>query len=183
VTVSFATGCVSHSMTRPEMPVVMANPQRARFSTTAPPEIVRANVCALNGTFLTGDKTRSWFVTAGAVRCVSRPDAEAIPLYVYMGDDFRSVVLEAAADDIPEETLRGAVTSTGLSLKEAIRRAEETREARDGNNGGGHGHAVAAAATGGGLVAVGIVVIVVAVVGAVCAAFVALFGSIGKALH
>lgn len=134
---------------------------------------------------MVNDRARSWKVTVGDRECWSRPDADSIPLYVYMEDNPRAVVLEAAASDLPEETLRTALSSTGLSLKDAVNRTQEVRAslARNKNSGGGgNGAAIAGAAAGGGLVVVGVVVVVVVVVGAIIAGFAALFSAFGKAL-
>jgi hypothetical protein len=180
-------GCSPPSMMRPAYLPVRSDAEKARFSTTASSEIVRANACALAGSFKVGDRMRNWTVTVGERPCWSQPNADSIPLYVYMDASERHVMLEAEAnDDVPEETLHAAVASTGLSLKDAIDRTESTKEsiAQNKNNGGGGGKggAIAAAATAGGLAIVAVVVIVVVVVGAIVAGFAALFSALGKGI-
>jgi hypothetical protein len=173
-------GCAD-SATRPASWPTLVGAQRARFATTASPGVVRANACALTGKFKDGERTRNWTVSFGERACWSRPDADSIPLYVYMTNDHRAVVLEAIADDVPEETLRAAVTSTGLSLKDAVKRTQEAPPAT--HDKGGNGGTIAAAAVAGG-VTVGVVVgVVIAVVGVMIGGVVALIGAFGKALR
>ena len=131
---------------------------------------------------MVGARARSWKITVGDRECWSRPNADSIPLYVYMEEDSRAVVLEAATGDVPEETLRNAVSSTSVSLKDAIDRTQEVRASQNKNKGSGDGAAIAAAAAGGGAVMVGVVVVVVVVVGAIIAGFALLMSALVKGL-
>jgi hypothetical protein len=139
-------GCADDA-TRPASWPPLAGAERARFATDAPAKVVRANACALTGAFRVGERERHWKVTVGDRRCWSPPDADSIPLYVYMRyvGDQATVVLEAAARDVPEETLRVAVASTGRSLKAAIGQTEKARAA-EAKRKHGNGGAIAAAA-------------------------------------
>ena len=178
-----AAGCGgSNTGVRTTAPTVTA----ARFRTTAKDEDVRANACALVGAFNVGSRPRHWVVSVDDLQCWSPPDASAIPLYVHIdtAKGERAVVLAATPPaDVPVETLRDAVASTGVSLKQALEQVGKLRtaQATSSNQGGGHGGAIAAAAVGGGVAVAVVVVLVVVLVGALVAAFSALAAALGKA--
>lgn len=166
----------------------------AQFRTKRPVSQIRADACALTGEFQIDGHARTWDVWFGSQRCSALPpDVDSIPLHVHVlesteeTDLARTVTLDAMSDEISEPTLRRAVTSTGLALRDAHAIAPSaTEQVQTPQQAAHHGHAqgaaIAVAATAGGIAVVAVVVIVVVVVVGIVAGFAALFSALGKGI-
>jgi len=165
----------------------------AQFRTKRPVSQLRSEACALTGAFQIEGHARTWDVWFGAQRCSELPpDVDSIPLHVHVLEPeeeggARTVTLDAMSDEIAEATLRRAVTSTGLALRDAHAiTPSATEQVQTPQQAAPHGHgqgaAIAVAATAGSLAVVAVVVIVVVVVVGIVAGFTALFAALGKGI-
>lgn len=164
----------------------------ARFTTRRPVSQLRSDACALTAPFKVDGQERTWDVWFESQRCSALPpDVDSIPLHVHAvdtggNDGFHTVTLDATSDEISEPTLRRAVTTTGVALRDAHvvvpTATEQVQTPQQQARGGGHaqGTAIAVAATAGGIAITVVVVVVVVLVGVAIAGLAALFSSIGK---